>query len=159
MGRALIAVAAAILGLSAIASPALAQTFTPTNTFADLTGRLSIDQGVIVDCDVKVRYFIDASGYAHPLGVTISDPFNPWCGMIIQPTGIWTIQPVNAFNPYVTLYVGLNTISGSCSGYLFLPYNNAMGEVTFNYQYLFGTPGNCILDGVLAMDPTLTIVP
>ncbi len=160
MGKAWLAAASMALGLSAIAFPASAQSFVPTNTFVDLTGRLTIDQGTIVDCDVKARYFIDATGYASHLGTTISDPFNIWCGWIIQPTGIWTLQPHGSpFYPQVTMYMGLNTISGSCSGYIVAPYDNATGDVTFFYEHLPGTPGSCVIDGVLTMTPLATIVP
>jgi hypothetical protein len=159
MDKAIIA-AAVVLGLSAAASPASAQRFAPASTNAVLEGRLRIDQGWVVDCDVKIRYLVDAAGAAFFINATISDPVDFRCGTVIQPTGAWTLHPTLwGGTPRLSLYVSINTLAGSCSGQIAAPYNAVIGEATVNAAYLFGLPGPCVLDGVLTMDPPLTIAP
>ncbi len=159
MDKASITVAAAVLGFSAIASPTSAQSFAPINSFTELSGSLIIDQGLPVECDAQAGYSIDALGGANPAYSDISHPTDIRCGTFIREGGLWALSAFPGDGVSVRLRFNLITVAGWCAGYAWAPYDSSSGEVTFAGALVDGAPQDCVIDGVLTMNPKLIIVP
>lgn len=158
MGKVLIA-AAAVLGVLAIASPASAQTFAPVSSFSELSGRLTIGQGVAVACDVEAGYSVDPMGYANAVYSDISHPTDVRCGTAIREGGPWALSPFAGGGASVLIRFDIITLTGWCRGYVSAPYDSVNGQAIFNGAIVDGAPFDCTINGVLTSSPKLIIVP
>lgn len=157
MFKATVLISTAALSLAAMASPALAQSFSPINSTTTLSGNLELEQTQIINCDVDVGLSINGSGAASVTSRTFS-PGNFFCGLAVQASGTWSVAAGPGTNQ-VTLAIGASTITGgNCfeSGVV-VPYVG--GKVIFDNVMIDGTPNDCRIDGELTSSPTVTIVP
>ncbi|MBO6764311.1 hypothetical protein [Maricaulis sp.] len=137
---------AALFGVAVTTAPALATW--PPGTTPTISGTLTLSQSTTIDCDVTVDLSISGSG----VPTITSRSFSPgdWpCGVLVNPTGTWTITPGPGTNK-VTLSIGATSILGSCSGTVQADFNTATNTITFNNVSVPGTPNACTVNGSLS---------
>lgn len=151
---------ASVLSLVAasLASPAPAATFTPDfPPNVRITGRLTIDQGGPVTCDVTLDGYIMIGGSMMQI-TNGSFAAGDWqCGWLVQPTSFpWTVTP-NNYGPWPTATIqgmGVNTILGNCSGFVTVKWGNGPSwnaGMDFWGQASSGSPYTCFYDGMLSV--------
>lgn len=148
------------LAMTALASPAMAQTFSPApNTFM-LTGVLNLQQSININCDVKINVSVDAAGVATVTSQSFSATSagtSPLCGTAVTPFGTWTLTPNSPTQ--VTSTVGATSVLGTCVGAVLGTWDNATSTLTFINAIVPGAPGPCIVNGTLtSSDPTVQII-
>lgn len=161
-------ISTAVLAVATIASPAMAQTFGPTNSSANLSGVLNLQQTQNINCQTDVSISIDNLGAA----TVTSRSFGPgphWtCGWIVTPLGTWTVTaggavPSKPDTYYVYASVGAQSIAGTCFGIVQGEFNNIRHELEFDNEEIVSTdPQNCYVTGILEDDaaiPTTVVVP
>lgn len=152
--KCLISTGALALAMAPLASPAVAQSFSPAPSTTTLSGLLNLQQTVNLDCQVSVSVSINSSGQATVTSRSFS-PGNPACGTVITPFGTWTLSPDSPTQ--VTATVGATSFAGSCVGPITGVWNNATSSVTFTNATVPGTPGPCTVNGTLTASPAVTI--
>jgi|GEM_PF-6614617 hypothetical protein len=158
-------VSAGALALAAVTSPAMAQSFSPTNSTTTLSGLLNLEQTQNINCQTTIGVSIDGAGAASVTSRSFSPGNFFFCGLIVQPLGTWTVVagPNDAGPPAVyriTANVGAQSIAGTCYGEVEGTYNNSTGELTFDNAVIPSSdPQDCIINGSLFASPIITIVP
>lgn len=152
--KGLLSTGALALAILPIASPAMAQSFSPASSTTTLSGLLNLQQSININCQVQINASIDAAGQATVTSRSFS-PGNPLCGGAVTPFGTWTLSPDNPTQ--VSATVGSTSVLGTCSGSITGTWNNATNSVTFTNAIVPGTPAPCIVNGTLTSVPGVTI--
>ena len=142
-----------------MASPALASSpsFTPANAVINLTGQLDVKQSVALSCDADFTIQFNGTTSASLTNADLSGGFLWLCGSVgfpNLPRPVEIVQPVSPAVGKATQLkiVGLtvSTISGSCTGDVYVDWDDANQIASFN-NATFGSPV-CSIDGDLEGD-------
>lgn len=150
-------VSTAALALTAFASPALAQSFSPPNSTTTLSGSLNLQQTQNINCQTTINVSINSGGSATVTSRAFSPGDPLFCGFIVQPNGAWSVSPSGATT--ISASVGAQSIAGTCFGTVTGTYNNTTGELSFSNATIPGDPQECVINGSLYASPVITIVP
>ena len=127
-------------------SPALAAW--PPNTNQTISGTLSLEQSIQIDCVVTVNLSIDGSGDPTITGRSFA-PGSFLCGGVVSPSGTWTAAWGPGANE-VTLSIGASSVLGSCFDTVVADFNHTTNTLTFNNVTVSRTPSDCYVDGSLS---------
>ena len=137
---------AAVFGMAVTAAPALAAW--PPNTNQTISGTLSLEQSIQIDCVVTVNLSIDGSGDPTITGRSFA-PGSFLCGGVVSPSGTWTAAWGPGANE-VTLSTGASSVLGSCFDTVVADFNHTTNTLTFNNVTVSRTPSDCYVDGSLS---------
>jgi hypothetical protein len=153
--KAPLAFALALSWLSAVAAPASAASFSPSNTQFTLSGPIQFQFGtVFISCRVVMVGVtsIGSSAGAMINAVTIAPSGNPLCATIRTNNLPWMVAPVGPTQLAFQL-TNFSSPFGNCLGAV--PATLSSGLVTLNAAL----PPNCVMTGFnLVTSPTLSIV-
>jgi len=142
-----LSVVAAAFASVAIASPSLAQSFSPSTGNVSGSGSVRLQQTTDVTCTVSITASPGATSRAIP---TRSISAGSALCFVVTPYGAWKADVIPGSTTSVSLTIGANTVANKpCYGAVTVAWNNATNTATFI---------NNVLPAVNAGDPSCTIV-
>ena len=149
----LLTLTAALAASTLLATPALAQQFSPAPDNGTISGTLILSQTVTLTCSFTADYSVNAAG---TLMTITNQSFSGGFGCsALSPLGAWTAVPNQGLpNPTVDITVSAGSLFGSCNGTAVnVAWNNSVGGPNFINTSIpgqvGGTPTPCIINGQL----------
>lgn len=151
--------AAAAFATLALASPSLAQSFSPSSGTVTGSGSVRLQQTTNVNCNVSITANLGATSAAIP---TRSISAGDFLCIFVAPFGTWSAGVVPGSTTSISLTIGANTVAGQpCYGTTTVAWNNATSTATFSNNVLppvtAGNPSCTIVSGSIRI-PGLTII-
>lgn len=145
--------AAAAMGIAAVAPAAQAQVLTPNPTTFTLAGNLDLTQSLQVKCRTTLTVSVAAGGTTGSVTAASFAPANSssWqCGTLVRPSGLpWTVS-VGPGSTVTVTGIGATSILGTCSGTLSAPWTNGAPSTVALSGSIPGSPGGCSISGTLS---------
>ena len=156
----LLTLTAALAASTLLATPALAQQFSPAPSSGTISGTLILSQTTTLTCSFSGNYSVNAAG---TLMTITNQSFSGGFGCsLLSPLGSWTAVP-NA-GPTVDITVSAGSLFGTCNGTASgVAWNNNPGTTGPNFMgdsvpgEVGGNPAPCTITGQLATNTDVTI--